>query len=148
VTLAQPASIEEPPALGEAVRLASRIARHGYGESVIRLALCRKGVADDVARLVAASAVCCHASIAAAEHRLAPEGMATASGSPQARTRIQDLRTARAASKALSMIMGFVVFVVVGVGGGAFPGKSIGFGEDMERGLDRIVTALEQALAR
>lgn len=49
------------------IGLASRIARRGYGEPVIELALGRKGVSREVARLVAVSVVSCHAAILAAE---------------------------------------------------------------------------------
>ncbi len=148
MALAQPAPVEEQRALGELVSLASQIAHRGYDESVIRLALRRKGAPDDVARLVAASVASCHATISAAERRIAPEGSAEALTSPQAKLRTDDLRAARAASKALSWMASFLVFVVVGICGGAFLGWSIGFGQGMEQGLDQFITALEQALAR
>ncbi len=146
--LDQPASVEERDALGELVDLAAHIARRGYGESVVCLALCRKGVPDDVARLVAASVTSCHASIAAAERHVAPEGIAAPPASLQATTPANDLRSARTASKALYWMASFLVFVVIGICGGAFLGWSIGFDQGMEQGLDQVITALEQALAR
>ena len=124
------------------IGLASQIVRRGYGESVIFLALRRKGASQEVARLVAASLASCHAAILAtpgvARHE---KDQALAAGNP-------DLRAARAASLALSKIVNFFVFILVGLGGGAFLGWSIGFNQGLEDGFEWVLRAIEQLMAR
>ena len=123
------------------IELSSQIARRGYGEPVIELALRRKGVSREVARLVAASAASCHAAIlATTEH-------AQIASAPVLSARITDdadLRAARAARLALSRIVGFIVFVIAGVGGGAFLGWSIGFNQGVEDSYDWMVRMIER----
>lgn len=127
------------------IGLASQIARRGYGEPVIELALGRKGVSREVARLVAVSVVSCHAAILAAERhaRLENEPVVAAARGPMD----TDLRAARAASLALSKILSFLVFVIAGIGGGAFLGWSLGFNRGIEDGFDWMVRAIERLTA-
>lgn len=127
------------------IGLASQIARRGYGEPVIELALRRKGVAREVARLVAVSVVSCHAAISAAERHA---GLATEPVAVAVRSAADtDLRAARAASLALSKILSFLVFVIAGIGGGAFLGWSMGFNRGIEDGFDWIVRTIERLVA-
>ena len=126
------------------IELASNIARRGYGEPVIELALHRKGIPREVARLVAASVVSCHTAIVTAQ---AQAGGAT---EPFVAVRTTDdagLRSARAASLALSKIGSFLVFVMAGIGGGAFLGWSMGFNRGIEDGFEWIVRAIERLVA-
>jgi hypothetical protein len=126
------------------IGLASQIARRGYGEPVIELALRRKGVSREIARLIAASVVNCHAAIVTAQEqaRIAQEQMATVRGSDNT-----DLRAARAASLALSKIGSFLVFGIAGIGGGVLLGWSMGFNRGLEDGFDWIVRAIERLVA-
>ena len=126
------------------IGLASQIARRGYGEAVIELALRRKGVSREVARLVAASVVSCHAAILAAQgHARLDKGPLVAVRN----TDDTDLRAARAASLALSKIVSFLVFIIAGIGGGAFLGWSIGFNRGIDDGFDWIVRTIERLIA-
>jgi hypothetical protein len=124
------------------IGLASQIVRRGYGEAVIILALRRSGASQEVARLVAASVVSCHAAI------LTTHGDARREKEPLDAVDKSDLRAARAASLALSKFVSFFVFVIVGIGGGAFLGWSIGFNQGIDDGFDWIVRTVEQLIAR
>ena len=123
------------------IGLASQIARRGYGEAVIELALRRKGVPPEVARLVAASVVSCHTAILAAQTQVKVD-----TTPPVAADNI-DLRAARAASLALSKIASFLVFIIAGIGGGAFLGWSIGFSRGIDNGFDWVVRMMELLIA-
>ncbi|MBI3370185.1 MAG: hypothetical protein HY017_00310 [Betaproteobacteria bacterium] len=127
------------------IGLSSQIARKGYGEPVIELALRRKGVAGDVARLVAVSVVSCHAAILAAEgnarlSRQPPSGARRSDGTEQ--------RTAKASRLALAKIMSFLVFVVAGAGGGAILGWDFGFERGVEDGFEWIVRVAQQLISQ
>jgi hypothetical protein len=122
------------------IEVASRIARLGYGEPLIDLALRRKGVPPEVARLVAASVTSCNAMILASAEHTKPGRQ------PNTAVRSIDLRAARAAQLALSKITSFFVFFIAGVGGGAFLGWSLGFSQGVDDGFDWIVRAVERLL--
>jgi hypothetical protein len=123
------------------IDLSSEIARRGYGEAVIELALCRKGVPRDVARLVAASAVGCRQAILAAQvSASAPPPVPAA---PRTISEA-DRRAARAANRALRKLANFVVLAVAGFGVGILLGWSIGFGQGVDDGFDWIVRAIER----
>lgn len=118
------------------IAMSSRIARKGYGEPVIELALRRKGIAGEAARLVAVSVVSCHAAIVAAEERAAG---ARQLPSDAPRRNDADRCAAKAARLALAKIMSFLVFVVAGAGGGAILGWDFGFNRGVEDGFEWIV---------
>ena len=122
------------------IGVASKIARKGYGEPIIELAMRRKGVSREVARLVAASVVSCNVTILASEEnsRLDKQPLASVSDI--------DLRAARAARMALSRIVSFFVFIIAGVCGGAFIGWSIGFSQGLNDGFEWIVRAIERLM--
>jgi hypothetical protein len=126
------------------IALASQIAHRGYGEPIIELALRRKGVPREVARLVAASVVSCHAAIVTAQDqvKLATLPRVAVRGADDT-----DLRAARAASLALSKIGTFLVFVIAGIGGGAFLGWSMGFNRGIEDGFEWTVRTIERLVA-
>lgn len=123
------------------IGVASQIARRGYGEPIVNLALRRKGVARDAARLIAASVVSCHATLvqAQAQAKLELERAEAA--------RAADLRAAKAASLALKKMASFVVFVVIGLGGGALLGWSAGFNLGIDNGFEWIVRTIERQLS-
>jgi hypothetical protein len=123
------------------IGIASQIARRGYGEAIIELALHRKGVSREVARLIAASVVSCRAAIVAAQ------GQARLDMAPLVAARNPDLCAARVARVALSRMASFLVFIIAGIGGGAFLGWSIGFDRGVDDGFDWIVRALERLIA-
>ncbi|MBI3916899.1 MAG: hypothetical protein HY322_07820 [Betaproteobacteria bacterium] len=126
------------------IDLSSEIARRGYGEPVVELALYRKGVPREIARLVAASAIGCRRAILAAQE----SGEAARPPVNAARPISQaDLRAARAANRALWKIANFLVLVVAGFGLGALAGWSIGFGHGVEDGFDWIVRVIERLIA-
>ena len=112
----------------------------------LELALRRKGVPGEVARLVAVSVVSCNAAI------LAAEGNAELVREPHAAAVRKhddtDLRTAKAARLALAKIVSFLVFVVAGAGDGAFLGWDFGYIRGMEDGFDWIVREAEQLVSR
>ena len=122
------------------IEVASRIARRGYGESIIELAMRRKGVSREVARLVAASVASCNAMILASEENTRLDKQ------PNPSFRNIDLRAARAASLALSKITSFIVFFIAGVGGGAFLGWEIGFNQGIDDGFNWLVRAIERLM--
>ena len=123
------------------IDLSSEIARRGYGEAVVELALRRKGAPGDVARLVAASAVGCRQAILAAQAR-GESGQPVATPVPLPSR--ADLRAARAANKALGKIANFLVLAVAGFGMGTLLGWSVGFGHGVEDGFEWIVRAIER----
>lgn len=137
---AQEISVAQKIDMRALIAVASQIARRGYGESIIELAMRRKGVSREVARLIAASVVSCNATI------LASEGNARFDKQPFASVSDVDLRTARAARMALSRIMSFFVFIIAGVCGGAFIGWNIGFSQGLNDGFDWIVRAMERLM--
>jgi hypothetical protein len=123
------------------IDLSSEIARRGYGEPVVELALYRKGVPREIARLVAASAIGCRRAILAAQES------AEAARPPDIAARPvnqADLRAARAANRALWKIANFLVLVVAGFGLGVLLGWSVGFGHGVEDGFDWIVRVIER----
>ena len=125
------------------IDLSSEIARRGYDEPVVELALYRKGVPREIARLVAASAIGCRRAILAAQAPGAVTRPPVAAARPVSQ---QDLRAARAANRALWKIANFLVLVVAGFGFGALLGWSIGFGHGVEDGFDWIVRVIERLI--
>lgn len=124
------------------IGLASQLVRRGYGEPVIVLALRRRGASQEVAQLVAASVASCHAAL------LMPQADAERQEQTLQAARQSDLRAARAASLALEKILSFFVFIVLGIGGGAVFGWSIGFGQGIDDGFDWAVRTLEQLVVK
>ena len=122
------------------IGIASQIARRGYGEPIVDLAMRRKGAPRPVARLIAASVVSCHATLVAAQAHARLENEAIAAA------RNADLRAAKASSVALSKMASFLVFIVGGIGGGAFLGWSIGFNLGIDEGFEWIVRTIERQL--
>ena len=126
------------------IGVASQIARRGYGEPIVDLALRRKGVTRDAARLIAASVVSCHATLILAEEQARLE---------QARidathnTHKANQRAAKAASLMLTKMMSFVMFIVIGLGGGALLGWSVGFNLGIDEGFDWIVRVIERRIS-
>ena len=158
---AEPTSPEGHPLFAHA----ADIARRGYDEAVIAMALGRRGATAEIARLLATSVV--RGRTPVAEH---PEENFTPppvrrSRAPSSAQELEDvlehhrqallqagraaeLRSARAASRALGAMVQFFFFVIVGLGVGAWLGWSIGFSHGMEEGLERVLALLEQVLGR
>ncbi|MBI4195874.1 MAG: hypothetical protein HY526_12440 [Betaproteobacteria bacterium] len=127
------------------IGLSAEIARRGYGERVIEVALWRKGVSREVARVIAVSAVSCRSAILTAQAS-ANAGIVPP---PDAGARCDiDLRTARAARLALSKTANFVILACLGFGGGLLLGWSVGFGQGIEDGFEWIVRAIERLVGR
>lgn len=126
------------------IALSSQIARRGYGEPVIELALRRKGLSKDAARLIAASAVGCRAAIVAARSPAESSNGRDIVARGASRT---DRRTARAASLALSKISNFFLLAILGFGSGVFLGWSVGFNRGMEDGFEWIARLIERLFA-
>ena len=112
------------------IGVASQIARRGYGEPIVDLALRRKGVTRDAARLIAASVVSCHATLTRIDA-----------------ARLADQRAAKAASLMLTKMMSFVMFIMIGLGGGAFFGWSVGFNLGIDEGFEWIVRVIERRIS-
>lgn len=122
------------------IQLSTQIARRGYDEPIVELALRRKGISPEIARLIAASVVSCHATILAAEGHARLDERSLAAG------RNTDLLAARAASRTLSKIASFLLFIMAGLGGGLLLGWSIGFDRGMNDGFDWIVHYIERLI--
>lgn len=157
-----------PPADTRAlVAHAAEIARRGYAEPVVALALNRLGCPPQAARLVAASVVCSRAELVAIDHddpkdhrglrehgdhrdHRDPGNAGREIGGLEPGElgidRQAELRVARAASRALAMLLQFFLFVVVGLGAGAWLGWSIGFTQGIEDGFERVIAVLEQVI--
>lgn len=147
------------------IGVASQIARCGYGEPIVDLALRRKGVTRDAAWLIAASVVSCHATLVQAEEQARreqarsdaaplasaadPLDQAPQAGQPLQTMRIHeaDGRSAGAAGLALRKMASFAVFIVIGLGGGAALGWSAGFNLGIEDGFDWIVRVVERRIS-
>ena len=127
------------------IAMSSQIARKGYREPVIELALRRKGIPAEVARLVAVSVVSCHVALLAAEENA---GLGRHPAAAVRKRDDTDLRTARAARLALAKIMSFLVFVVAGAGGGAILGWDFGYSRGVEDGFEWILRVAEQLVSR
>lgn len=152
---------------------ADEIARRGYDEAVIAMALGRRGATAETARFLAASAVRSRAptpdtlqesyipppvrrSRSRLAHQEPQDILELDPGVVQQRDRraLQhaereaELRSARAASRALGGLMQFFLFVIVGLGVGAWLGWSIGFAQGIDAGLERMLALLEQAIGR
>jgi hypothetical protein len=127
------------------IEMSSQMARLGYGEQVVEYALRRKGIRTTVARLVAASVVSCHRTICAAE---AHAKRAPSRPSPRSTATAAEIRAARAARLALGKMMGFLAYIVIGIGGGVLVGWSFGFDRGVEDGYGWMLRALELMAAR
>lgn len=123
------------------IGVASQIARRGYGEPIVDLALRRKGVTRDAARLIAASVVSCHATLTLAQEQARLEQTRIDAA------RLADQRAAKAASLMLTKMMSFVMFIVIGLGGGAFFGWSVGFNLGIDEGFEWIVRVIERRIS-
>lgn len=123
------------------IGVASQIARRGYGEPIVDLALRRKGVTRDAARLIAASVVSCHATLTLAQEQARLEQTRIDAA------RLADQRAAKAASLMLTKMASFVVFIVIGLGGGAFFGWSVGFNLGIDEGFEWIVRVIERRIS-
>lgn len=122
------------------IGIASQIARRGYGEPIVDLAMRRKGAPRQVARLIAASVVSCHATLLLAQEQARLENEAIVAA------RNADLRAAKAARLALSKMASFLIFIVGGIGGGAFLGWSVGFNLGIDEGFEWIVRTIERQI--
>ncbi len=123
------------------IGVASQIARRGYGEPIVDLALRRKGVTRDAARLIAASVVSCHATLTLAQEQARLEQTRIDAA------RLADQRAAKAASLMLTKMMSFVMFIMIGLGGGAFFGWSVGFNLGIDEGFEWIVRVIERRIS-
>ena len=123
------------------IGVASQIARRGYGEPIVDLALRRKGLTRDAARLIAASVVSCHATLTLAQEQARLEQTRIDAA------RMADQRAAKAASLMLTKMASFVVFIVIGLGGGAFFGWSVGFNLGIDEGFEWIVRVIERRIS-
>lgn len=123
------------------IGVASQIARRGYGEPIVDLALRRKGVTRDAARLIAASVVSCHATLTLAQEQARLEQTRIDAA------RLADQRAAKAASLMLTKMASFVVFIVIGLGGGAFFGWNVGFNLGIDEGFEWIVRVIERRIS-
>ncbi len=123
------------------IGVASQIARRGYGEPIVDLALRRKGLTRDAARLIAASVVSCHATLTLAQEQARLEQTRIDAA------RLADQRAAKAASLMLTKMASFVVFIVIGLGGGAFFGWSVGFNLGIDEGFEWIVRVIERRIS-
>ena len=136
--------IQREAGMRDLVTLSAQIARRGYGEAVIEMALRRKGLPRETARLMAVSVVGSHAAIATAE---AAAKLAPSKASIAANGNDIDARAARAASLALAKLVNFLLFIVGGIGVGALLGWSIGFSLGVEDGFDSFARTIEQLVA-
>ena len=100
------------------IGVASQIARHGYGEPIVDLALRRKGVNRNAARLIAASVVSCHTTLVRVQAQALAQSQREQAYKQAAR--LAEIRAARAASYALRKLAAFALFVLIGLGGGAY----------------------------
>ena len=123
------------------IGVASQIARRGYGEPIVDLALRRKGVTRDAARLIAASVVSCHATLTLAQEQARLEQTRIDAA------RLADQRAAKAASLMLTKMMSFAMFIMIGLGGGAFFGWSVGFNLGIDEGFEWIVRVIERRIS-
>ena len=123
------------------IGVASQIARRGYSEPIVDLALRRKGVTRDAARLIAASVVSCHATLTLAQEQARLEQTRIDAA------RLADQRAAKAASLMLTKMMSFVMFIMIGLGGGAFFGWSVGFNLGIDEGFEWIVRVIERRIS-
>ena len=123
------------------IGVASQIARRGYGEPIVDLALRRKGLTRDAARLIAASVVSCHATLTLAQEQARLEQTRIDAA------RLADQRAAKAASLMLTKMASFVVFIVIGLGGGAFFGWNVGFNLGIDEGFEWIVRVIERRIS-
>ena len=123
------------------IGVASQIARRGYGEPIVDLALRRKGLTRDAARLIAASVVSCHATLTLAQEQARLEQTRIDAA------RLADQRAAKAASLMLTKMMSFVMFIMIGLGGGAFFGWSVGFNLGIDEGFEWIVRVIERRIS-
>ena len=123
------------------IGVASQIARRGYGEPIVDLALRRKGVTRAAARLIAASVVSCHATLTLAQEQARLEQTRIDAA------RLADQRAAKAASLMLTKMMSFVMFIMIGLGGGAFFGWSVGFNLGIDEGFEWIVRVIERRIS-
>ena len=129
------------------IGVASQIARRGYGEPIVDLALRRKGVTRDAARLIAASVVSCHATLILAEEQSRLEQARIDATHNTHNTHKANQRAAKAASLMLTKMMSFVVFIVIGLGGGALLGWSVGFNLGIDEGFEWIVRVIERRIS-
>jgi hypothetical protein len=120
--------------LAALIGLSARLARAGCGQGAVELALSRKGLRPDAARLIAASVVSCRTALAAAQ----------TPSSAQLRARHADVRAARAAQRMLSKLIFLPLCIAVGAGGGALMGWAAGFDAGVEDGTRWVVSALLQ----
>ena len=136
--------IERDADVRELVVLSAQIARRGYGEAVIEMALRRKGLPREAARLMAVSVVGSQAAIAVAEAaaKLAPAKAPIAGNGNDI-----DARAARAARLALAKLANFLLFIVAGIGVGVLLGWSIGFSLGVEDGFDSIARTFDRLVA-
>ena len=136
--------IQHEAGMRDLVALSAQIARRGYGEAVIEMALRRKGLPRETARLMAVSVVGSHAAITTAEAaaKLAPSRAATAGNGNDI-----DARAARAASLALSKLASFLLFIVASIGVGVLLGWSIGFSLGVEDGFDWMTRTIDRVVA-
>lgn len=133
----------------EQIAHACRIAGLGYGESVIELALRRRGVQTERAAIIALSVVSARGDARAAgtdaEAARSPRPVIDASAATAAAI---DLQAARAAQRALGALCAFVFYIALGLGGGLAAGWTFGFDRGVEDGLDSLQRALAQIVLR
>jgi hypothetical protein len=145
-TTARPAAAASPGTeLRALIGVASQIARHGYGEPIVDLALRRKGVNRNAARLIAASVVSCHTTLVRVQAQALAQSQREQAYKQAAR--LAEIRAARAASYALRKLAAFALFVLIGLGGGAYLGWSAGFNLGIDEGFDWIVRTIDRRIA-
>lgn len=118
------------------VELCVKIAGLGFGPEVTRLAMERRGVPHNAARLIALSVETSRAALKRIE-AAAPRMGSAATASPQ------DLRYLRAVDRMIGNLAAFFCFGVVAIGGGLALGWAIGFEYGTASGLDAVARALE-----
>lgn len=132
---AGPAREREASDLAGSVELAVRIAQLGHGEAVIEMALLRQGRQGEDARLIAATVRACQ-SLSRPAHPV------VARQHPSIRQ--LERQGARVAELMLSKLLSFVMFFVVGIGGGAMLGWGAGFDSGVEEGARWVFAAVAQ----